>query len=68
MRYINLIGEMAKRRVSVRMIADLLGIHQNSVRQKINGKTKFYVDEAIAIRNAFFPEKKIEELFETEEE
>lgn len=67
MRYLNLVGEMAKRRVTNADVSRLLGIHANTVYNKLNGESTFSVDEAIQIRGAFFPEQKIEDLFQTEE-
>ena len=55
MAYMNLKGEMAKKNITNESIANLLGIHRNSVYNKINGESKFSIDEALAIRNAFFP-------------
>lgn len=67
MPYLNLKGEMAKRNVTNEAIANLLGIHRNSVYNKINGESKFSIDEAIVIRKTFFPNFDIDTLFETEE-
>lgn len=67
MPYLNLKGEMAKRNVTNESIAILLGIHRNSVYNKINGESRFSIDEAIIIRNTFFPDSDIDTLFETEE-
>ena len=49
-----LIGEMAIRRISINDIADLLGIHRNSVRNKLYGFSDFSVSQAIEIFNRFF--------------
>ena len=67
MRCTVLIGEMAKKKVTKEEIAKLLNIHWNSVANKINGISTFSVEEATEIKNAFFPEWKIEELFKKEE-
>lgn len=58
---------MAKKKVTKEEIAKLLNIHWNSVANKINGISTFSVEEATKIKNAFFPEWKIEELFKKEE-
>ena len=58
---------MAKKDVTIESIASLLGIHRNSVANKINGRCSFYIEEAMRIRDAFFPEEKLEELFQKEE-
>ena len=39
MRYSNLIGELAKRKVSKEKISECLKIHRNSVTYKLNGGT-----------------------------
>lgn len=61
--YMNLKGEMAKKNITNESIANLLGIHRNSVYNKINGESKFSIDEALAIRNAFFPNYDVDTLF-----
>lgn len=63
MAYMNLKGEMAKKNITNESIANLLGIHRNSVYNKINGESKFSIDEALAIRNAFFPNYDVDTLF-----
>lgn len=64
--YLVLIGEQAKKKITNRAIAKVLGTHENTVSNKLNGG-QFTVDEAISIRDAFFPDCKIEELFKNEE-
>ena len=66
MECITLIGEMAKKKITKEDISIVLGIHWNSVANKINGNSSFSVEEALKIRNAFFPEWKIEDLFRRE--
>ncbi len=61
--YLTLKGEMAKRDITNEAIAECLGIHRNSVANKVNGATAFSFEEAIKIRNTFFPSYKLEELF-----
>ena len=67
MTYMNLKGEMAKKGITNESIANLLKIHRNSVYNKINGESKFSIDEALAIRNAFFPNYEVDTLFGEEE-
>lgn len=67
LQYLNLIGEMAKRKVTIEAIAKHLGIHRNSVANKLNGTTEFTIREAIAIQETFFPNCRIKELFKREE-
>ena len=65
LRYLNLVGELAKRNVSKEKIAECLKIHRNSVTYKLNGGS-FSVEEAVQIRDSFFPECTLEYLFATE--
>lgn len=67
LRYLILVGELAKKKVSKENVAECLGIHRNSVTNKLNGGS-FSVDEAVKSRNRFFPEWKIEDLFATAED
>lgn len=66
MECLTLLGEMAKRKVSKEDLAELLGLHWNSVANKINGKSAFSVEEAVKVRDSYFPEWKLEELFRRE--
>lgn len=67
MPYLNLKAEMARKDVSIESISKLLGIHRNSVSNKINGLTSFSIEEAEKIHNNFFPETKLLYLFEKNE-
>ena len=67
MKYKKLVGEMAIKKISNRAIAELLDIHENSVAYKLS-KGSFSIDECIKIKNAYFPELKLEELFTLEKE
>ena len=66
MPYSNLIGEMAKRHITKEDISKLLGIHRNSVSNKLNGKSKFTVQEAFEIQRALFNDLSISYLFDTQ--
>lgn len=66
MECLTLIGEMAKQKVTKRDLSDLLGVHWNSITNKISGESDFSVTEAIKIRDRYFPEWKIENLFRRE--
>lgn len=59
----NLIGEMAKRRIAINDIAELLGIHRNSVANKLYGKTGFSLDEALQIYDRYFSDCDFRTLF-----
>lgn len=64
---INLRGEMAKRKVSIENIAEFLGIHRNSVANKLNGDSSFSIDESVKIQERFFPDLELKYLFKREE-
>lgn len=46
--------EMAKKRIKVEDMANVLRIHRNSASNKINGDTSFSIDEAVKVKEAFF--------------
>ena len=64
---INLRGEMAKKRVSIEDISNLLGIHRNSVANKLNGESSFSIEQSFKIQEMYFPELDLKYLFEKEE-
>ena len=68
MALINLRKEMAGANVTVEKIAQLLGVHRNTVSNKIDGETKFTVDEAFKIHDTYFPDIGIEHLFKESSE
>lgn len=61
-----LLEEMERRGVSVQAMAEALGMHRNSVANKLYGKTRFSVDEAILLSERFFPDCEIRVLFRDE--
>jgi len=63
---LNLRGEMAKRKVSIEDLASLLGVHRNSVANKLNGDSAFSVEQSFAIQEAYFPDLSLKYLFSTE--
>lgn len=60
--YSELKARMAVEGVSIDDIAKLLNLHRNTVRAKIAGKSKFYIDELKKIRDEFFPEMTLDQL------
>ena len=63
---INLIGEMAKRRISSNMLAELLGCHRNSIHNKLYGISEFTLSEALLIYDTYFSDLNFRALFATE--
>ena len=49
-------GEMVKKNISVKEIADRLGIAEKTMRNKLHGVTEFTWAEVCIIQEEFFPE------------
>lgn len=64
--YTNLSKEMVTAHITQAQIAEMLGVRAATVSDKINGKYKFYLDEALKIKKVFFPRFEIEYLFDEE--
>lgn len=62
----NLKREMAAADVTVEAIADTIKVHRNTAANKIDGVTKITFDEAVAIRDKFFPGIGLEYLYQNE--
>lgn len=65
--YKNLFNSMKAKNITITQIAELLQVRIATVSDKVNGKSRFYFDEAVKIKKVFFPEYEIEYLFEFEE-
>lgn len=65
--YPNLRAEMARKRIMITQISSHLKLRHATVSDKINGKFRFYYNEAFEIKKTFFPEHNLEYLFEIEE-
>lgn len=65
--YRNLRAEMARSNVTIRDLATRLGMRYATLSDKINGHFRFYYDEALQIKNEFFPDCELEYLFERQE-
>ena len=61
--YRNFVGEVAKLGIKKYAIAKEAKMCTRTLREKIVGKREFTLSEAIAIRNAFFPNQTLEYLF-----
>lgn len=68
MQCLNVKGEMAKRNIKTEDIANELKIHRNSASNKINGKTSFSIEEAVRIKEKYFPDLSLKYLFAKQEE
>ena len=63
----NLKAEMARSNVSVWDVAMEVGKSYRTISDRIKGKLKFPIDEAIAVRDEFFPGMDLEYLFARDE-
>lgn len=68
MKYGNLRAEMARKGVTGRKIATVIGVRQEAVYKKLNGKSPLMYEEAEAIKENFFPQLSLEYLFQKEVE
>lgn len=68
MSYSNLKAELGRNDITIESMAECLNIHRNSVANKLKGKTKFSIEEAMTIQEKFFPTLSIDYLFATDEE
>jgi plasmid maintenance system antidote protein VapI len=59
----NLRAEMAREGITMVDIADFLNLRYATVNEKVNGKYRFYYDEALKIKQRFFPDRSLEYLF-----
>lgn len=64
--YPNLRSEMARKSLMVSDLASHLNLRYATVSDKMNGKYRFYYDEALEIKNTFFPKYSLEYLFDHE--
>lgn len=62
--YNNLKLEMKKKKVNNRDLMAALNVSYQSVSNKICGRTSFKIEEAITVRDLFFPFMALEYLFE----
>ena len=65
--YRTLYGELKKKRMTYADLAKIVNCAESSIKNKMNGKTKFSINEAIIIRNEVAPEMAIDELFAVED-
>lgn len=61
--YTNLIAVMAAKKVTIESMSKLLGVHRNTVQNKLNGESEFTFEQAQLIADVFFPEYKPSYLF-----
>ncbi len=65
--YRNLQAEMVRFNIGRKQMATATRIKYSTLSDKLNGKTKFSLDEAVKIKNLFFPNLPLEYLFDNSE-
>lgn len=65
--YPNLSGEIAKRGIKKKVIAESIGICRRSLQNRMNGKVPFSYSEANTIRKRFFPDLTLDYLLSRQE-
>ena len=63
--YVRLNEEIRRRRIKCKDIQELLGINKQALSCKLHGRrnARFSVEQAIAVKEVFFPDLTVEELF-----
>ena len=61
-------GEMYRQNITIKSLAEQIGISEKSLRNKLNGETDFTWPEAQAIRNIIDRGASVEVLFRKDEE
>lgn len=59
-----LVGEIAKRGIKKKTIAQSIGVCDKSLSNKLSGRVPFTWPEVATIKNRFFPDLTPEELFQ----
>ena len=63
--YANLRAEMARQKLTLKMISEKIHMNRDTLSRKLSGKSPLYLDEAFKVQKTFFPEKDVEYLFST---
>lgn len=61
--YDNLKAEMARRGITVRSLSKMIGVHENTLYRKVEGKTEFKLDDMMSIKTVMQTEEPLEYLF-----
>lgn len=61
-------AELVRANISIAKLAQMIGISEKSMRNKINGDTDFTLPEAQAIRRSLKSNLTLDELFKTDDE
>jgi len=66
--YKNLEAEMVRIGIARKDLAALLNVRYATIVDKLKGKSSFTLDEALRIKNSFFPNLSIEYLFDVQDQ
>lgn len=66
--YPNLVGEMARRGIKRKDVADAISVSYKALSNKLSGKAPFTWPEVVCISNTFFPDVEKDTLFLREDE
>lgn len=61
-------GKIKDAKLTITALAEMIGISEKTLRNKLNGETDFTWSEALAIRNIAAPGLSVEQLFRKDEE
>lgn len=63
--YRNLVAEMTRNQIKKTDLAKLLNLRYATILDKLNGKSRFFYDEAKTIKNQYFAGLSLEYLFDS---
>ena len=56
-------AEMARKKITIKQLADKVGVNRDTMGGKLSGKRPLFLNEAFIINRAFFPDKDVIKLF-----
>ena len=62
-RFATLRAEMARKRITIKQLAEKIGVNRDTMGGKLSGKRPLFLNEAFIINRTFFPDKSVVDLF-----
>ena len=62
-RFSTLRAEMARKQITIKQIAEKVGVNRDTMGGKLSGKRPLFLHEAFIINRTFFPDKRVIDLF-----
>lgn len=56
-------AEMARKKITIKQLADKVGVNRDTMGGKLSGKRPIFLNEAFIIQRGFFPNKDVIDLF-----